>query len=370
VGSGLAHRSAAWVRALSAVGDVSTLVVPVVDPGARVGAADAHVVALPSGDEVRAGAIRGMAVPAVRTAMATFDSGSGGVPLAAAAPPWLGAEAARHFAQAPPFDVVVCFRAYLAPFVVGLRASSPAVAAARLVVDLDDDDAAFHHASGNAALAAAYERLYGRLRMHAETRFVAAGVHALPGVVVLPNCVDLPADVSPPPASGPILFVGNLTYGPNVDGLEWYLRSAHPLLLASGRHPMVRIVGRGGERFGDTAGVDVAGLVADLGPEYAASTVAIAPIRVGSGTRIKVLEAWAHGRPVVATSAALEGLTFQPGLHALVADSPTAFAEAVNAVLCDPSMAAAVGAAGRALVEQRYAATVFDSLVAGLVANG
>ena len=369
VGSGLAHRAAAWQRAIAAVAELHTLVVPVADPGAPAAAA-AHttIVALPSEAGHELGAIRGMALPAVRAAMAAFDDAPA---LTAAAPPWLGSQAGQHFATAAPFDVVVCFRSYLAPFVAGLRAGSPALAAARMIVDLDDDDAAYHRSRGATRAAEQYERLVTQIAATLDPVLVAAGHHSAPRVGLLPNCVELPttiADTSP--VAGRALLVANLTYAPNIDAVDWYLHEVHPLVAAVQPEAHVRLVGRGGERWADHAGVDVAGLVDDLAPEYAAAQVVIAPVRTGSGTRIKVLEAWAHAKPVVATAAAVDGLVLDVGTHALVADAPPSFADAVLDVLTHPDRAAALAAAGRAHVAHRYGSDVFDRAVAELVTGG
>lgn len=379
VGSGLAHRAGAWQRALAAIAEVQTLVVPVADPGAHASAGAPQpghaIIRLPDATAHELGAIRGMANPTVRSLMATFDD----VPaMAAAAPPWLGAaEDATRFddTDAKPFDVVVCCRSYLAPFVAGLRAGSSAVAAARVIVDLDDDDAAYHRSRGEHGAAARYERLVARLVDDGAT-LVAAGRHTAPGVGTVPNCVELPAaatadlDAAIGPVKGRILLVANLTYAPNIDGVEWYLREVHPIVVAARPDATLRLVGRGGERWAGEPGAQVAGLVDNLTPEYAAAAVVIAPVRLGSGTRIKVLEAWAHARPVVATTAAVDGLILDASVHAELADAPAAFARAVLDILSHPARAAALATAGRAHVAQHYSSAVFDRAVAALIGDG
>ena len=368
VGSGLAHRAAAWQRALGAVADVHTLVVPVADPGASAAPSPANtdVVALPDAAAHQLGAIRGMADPAVRALMAAFDLE---LPPVLAAPPWLGAHEAHRFADAAAFDVVVCFRSYLAPFVAGLRAVAPAIAAARMIVDLDDDDAAYHRSRGGERAAAHYEQHVARLRDDG-TVCVAAGHHDAAGVGPLPNCVELP-DLTPiEPVYGRILLVANLTYAPNIDAVDWYLGEVHPLVIAAVPGAILRLVGRGGEPWVGTAGAEVAGLVDELAPEYAAAAVVIAPVRTGSGTRIKVLEAWAHARPLVATFAAVDALALDVGVHALVEDEPVAFARAVIDLLLHRDLAAELGAAGRAHVAGHYGSAVFDRAVTELVGLG
>ncbi|MEQ1700077.1 MAG: glycosyltransferase family 4 protein [Ilumatobacteraceae bacterium] len=364
-GSGLAHRAAAWQRALGQVAQVHTLVVPMADPGASAAPSPAgtHLVALPDAAASELGAIRGMANPAVRAVMAAFDLE---LPPVLAAPAWLGASTAAHLISTEPFDVIVCFRSYLAPFAAGLRATAPSAASARLIVDLDDDDAAYHRSRGDLRTAAQYDLLVAHLGDEGAT-LVAAGHHTVAGVTTLPNCVDLPAPAATEPLPGRILLVANLTYAPNIDAVDWYLANVHPHVVAAQPEATLRLVGRGGQRWASAPGVDVAGLVDDLAPEYAAATAVIAPVRTGSGTRIKVLEAWAHSRPLIATTAAVDGRQLQPGTQALIADEPPAFAAAVVDVLTQPDRAAGLATAGRAHVAQHYSSAVFDRAVAELI---
>jgi glycosyltransferase involved in cell wall biosynthesis len=179
-------------------------------------------------------------------------------------------------------------------------------------------------------------------------------------VVVVPNGADVdrirPA-AAPPAAPPEVLFVGSLLHPPNREGLAWFLREVLPLVRA--RRPEVRLVaiGRG---FADhaqgleAAGAQLVGEVPDTAPFLARASVVIVPILSGSGTRLKLAEAWAAGRPVVATARGAEGYDFTPGEHALVADAPAAFADAILRLLDDGALAARLGAAGRALVEARY----------------
>jgi polysaccharide biosynthesis protein PslH len=89
-------------------------------------------------------------------------------------------------------------------------------------------------------------------------------------------------------------------------------------------------------------------------PYLATSAVAIAPLRIGGGTRLKILEAFAMRKAVVSTSVGCEGLAVESGKHLLIADQPEAFAQAVVGLLHNPSMRIALGNAGRALVEAEY----------------
>jgi glycosyltransferase involved in cell wall biosynthesis len=100
--------------------------------------------------------------------------------------------------------------------------------------------------------------------------------------------------------------------------------------------------------------IEVTGLVDDLRPHLAEAAVAIVPLRVGGGTRLKILEAMAMGKAVVSTTLGAEGIAHRPGENILLADSPADFAAAVGRVLDDPSLAARLGAAGRDLVASTY----------------
>jgi hypothetical protein len=98
----------------------------------------------------------------------------------------------------------------------------------------------------------------------------------------------------------------------------------------------------------------VVGAVDDVRPALASAAIVVAPVRFGTGMRGKVLEALAMGRPVVTTALGAEGLGAEAGRDLLVADDAPAFAAAIRRLLDDPSLAAAVGAAGRALVVRRF----------------
>ncbi len=180
--------------------------------------------------------------------------------------------------------------------------------------------------------------------------------------LVVANGVDVARYLPPPPEGVDrdlLVFSGTMSYRPNVDAVLWFAREVWPRLKA--RRPQLRwrIVGRDPlprvrrlERI--VPGVEVTGTVEDARPWIAQGAVYVAPLRVGGGSRLKLLEALALERPVVATGLAAEGLELEPGVHYLRADDPEAFAQAVLSLLGDPQRARALGRAGRALVEARY----------------
>ena len=205
----------------------------------------------------------------------------------------------------------------------------------------------------------------------------------VPGLrgAVVPNAVDVeefrPRPGDPPPDGRTVLFFGAINYFPNVDGLRFFFRDVWPLLLRShpaarlkvvGQAPTPELLAQRGPR------VEVTGRVADLRPHLAEAAVTIAPLRIGGGTRFKILEAMAMVRPVVSTTLGAEGLDAEPGRHLLLGDTPEAFAAAVGRVLDDPALGTRLGAEGRTLVEERYsweaAARRLEELLVQLVDRG
>ena len=110
--------------------------------------------------------------------------------------------------------------------------------------------------------------------------------------------------------------------------------------------------------------------MADLRPWYAGADVVVAPLWHGGGTRIKVLEAFAYGRPVVATPLAVRGIAVRDGRDVLLADSPQALADAVSALFETPALGARLCEHAGRMVRERYAQNVVARLVWELVTGG
>ena len=186
----------------------------------------------------------------------------------------------------------------------------------------------------------------------AKTRVVLNGVDSgyfAPEVV--PPC--------PFPQGGPVLaFTGDMSYWPNEDAVLWFARAVLPRLRA--RRPDLRffVVGRApGRRLRRAAprlGMELTGTVPDVRPFLAHAALVVAPLRIARGVPNKVLEAMAMAKAVVATPAAIAGLGLRPGDDVLIAEAPSAFAEAVAGLL-DPCRAADLGARARARVVADYA---------------
>ena len=157
---------------------------------------------------------------------------------------------------------------------------------------------------------------------------------------------------------GRIVFTGSLEYYPNVDAVLFFAKNCWPRIRAKLPGAIWQIVGKNPlpevKRLAELPGVHVAGSVEDTRPYIASSQVAIAPLAIGSGTRLKILEAFAMRKAVVSTSIGCEGLMIEPGKHLLVADQPEAFADAVIDLLGNRRLRQELGSAGRNLVESSY----------------
>ena len=178
---------------------------------------------------------------------------------------------------------------------------------------------------------------------------------------IVPNGVDLEhlSPVHGEPAEGPpsLLFFGAIDYHPNTDGLLFFLREVMPLLVARypalklsivGRRPPPSILAFRGPN------VEVTGVVDDLRPYMARATAVLAPLFIGGGTRLKILEAMAMGKPIVSTSLGAEGLAVKHDEHLLLADDAPAFAREVGRLIDYPLLGRKLGEAARALVVARY----------------
>jgi glycosyltransferase involved in cell wall biosynthesis len=206
-----------------------------------------------------------------------------------------------------------------------------------------------------------------------EDRRYLERVYRLPGIATIPNAVPLPPGFGPS-ATRTCLFLGRYTYTPNIDAAAFLLGEIWPRIRSAVPDARLLIVGERPEAIPRpdalASGVEFLGFVPDLDRLYARAQVVCAPIRSGSGTRIKIIEAAAYGKPVVATHLGAEGLAFRDGSELLLRDEPAAFARACVDVLLDGDMARRVGMAARAAVERLYArAAVVERIQAELRAG-
>ncbi len=155
-----------------------------------------------------------------------------------------------------------------------------------------------------------------------------------------------------------IVFSGNFEYHPNIDAVRFLVGDMWPKIRAAAPHLRLRLVGRG-DRFlrgllPPNSGIDTTGPLEETMPEIAAAQVVVAPLRTGSGTRIKILEGWAAGRAVVATPLAAEGLEVQDGRNIVLAADADAFTSAILRLTNDQIGRQRLGEFGRHTFEERY----------------
>lgn len=192
---------------------------------------------------------------------------------------------------------------------------------------------------------------------------------------VVPNGYQREDDVPlerPDGESHVALMIGLLSYEPNHDAARWFTSHVLPPLRSRLPDVQFRVVGRYDtlahvQGVIDVPGVSVAGSVPDVRPELAAAGVAVVPVRFGGGTRIKILEAFAYGVPVVSTSTGCEGLDVVPGEHLLVADDPDAFAAACARVLTDPALRQRLTRAAHVLWRERYRWSTIEPTIRAVV---
>jgi len=175
---------------------------------------------------------------------------------------------------------------------------------------------------------------------------------------VLPTGVDTEyfTPNGTPELPGRLVFTGSMDWYPNEDGILHFLDDILPhirrelpdvSLAVVGRNPSPRL-----RSLADQAGILVTGTVDDVRPHIAGAEVFVVPLRVGSGTRLKIFEALAMGKAVVSTRIGAEGLPIVPGHHFIEADDPSEFARAVVDLLRDAGRRKALGTAGREFVER------------------
>jgi sugar transferase (PEP-CTERM/EpsH1 system associated) len=182
------------------------------------------------------------------------------------------------------------------------------------------------------------------------------------GVQVLPNGVDTTYYRPEEPqesasAKNTILFVGAMDYHANVTGVQWFVREIWPAIAAA--HPELEfcIVGRNpGPEVRALAAdrIRVTGTVDDVRPYYTRAAAVVVPLLLGSGTRLKILEAMAAGAPIVSTRLGAEGIDCEHDVHLLLADTADEMAASVRRLLAAPAERSRLSAAARTLVASRY----------------
>ena len=178
-----------------------------------------------------------------------------------------------------------------------------------------------------------------------------------PRVAVYPNALE-EHEIPPTPEEDCVVFSGNLEYHPNIEAVRWFRTHVWPLLRE--RCPTVewRLVGRNPEAVASLVAGDerirLVGPIENALAEIAKAKACVVPLLSGSGTRFKILEAWAASRAVISTTIGAEGLGARDNEHLLIEDDPAAFAAAVERVLDDSELRRRLGESGRALFREEF----------------
>ena len=183
---------------------------------------------------------------------------------------------------------------------------------------------------------------------------------AADAIAIIPNGVDVthfqPDFTTEAPAH--LIYIGSMDWYPNEDAVAFFADDILPGIQSEvsdvrfsivGGNPSARV-----QKLAARDGVIVTGRVPEIKPYFAEATVFVVPLRIGSGTRLKILEALAMGKAIVSTSVGAEGLDLNDGEEIFIADAPEPFAEAVTRLLTDPALRRRIGENGRARVEKDY----------------
>jgi glycosyltransferase involved in cell wall biosynthesis len=190
-----------------------------------------------------------------------------------------------------------------------------------------------------------------------ERDLLSKAVSGYKAIEVIPNCIDLSCYQGVPKTVQPnsLIFTGSFRYSANYDSMVRFLQEIYPLIQAKLPEVNLKITGdHVGLPLPHAGHVTLTGFVDDIKLLIASARVSIVPIRVGGGTRLKIIEAMALGTPVVTTSKGAEGLDVQSGKHLLIADTPETFAESVLCLLRDQELHDRLARNGYQLVREKY----------------
>ena len=190
-----------------------------------------------------------------------------------------------------------------------------------------------------------------------EQALVKTAVPGYKNVEIIPNCMNLAdyAQVRVPKRPNSLIFTGSFTYHVNHQAMEWYVGQVNSLVQAQIPDVQISITGDHANLPLPAANnITRTGFVDDIRSWIASSCISLAPIFMGGGTRLKILEAMALRTPVVATSKGAEGLDVEHGQHLLLADTPQAFADAVVSLLQNPDLYHTIADNGFQLIAEKY----------------
>jgi glycosyltransferase involved in cell wall biosynthesis len=272
------------------------------------------------------------------------------------------AERLRARLSEQPFDVVEIEGIEMAPYLPALQAARP-----RPLIIYDAHNAEWILQQRAFAADATNPRrwlaaLYSWVQWHRLRRYKVALRQVAPAapITVIPNGVDLEAyrQFNGRPIEYDLLFTGKMDFRPNIDAVLWFGQQVWPLILARRPHTTLAVVGQRPHPRLDTlrqlSGLTITGYVDDVRPYLAGARVYVAPLRVGGGTRLKLLEAMAMGKAIVSTTVGAEGFPVVDGQELLLADEPEEFAAAVLKLLANPAQRSQIGARGQAFARANY----------------
>lgn len=173
---------------------------------------------------------------------------------------------------------------------------------------------------------------------------------------VIPICAD-PGQIKMSEASGNrirITFLGGLHWPPNAEGVVWFANQVFPLVRTEIPDARLTVIGKNPPSGLEGEGVEVTGYVTDLNPYLAETKVFIVPLHAGGGMRVKILDAWSWGLPIVSTTIGAEGIATQPKENIMIADTVQSFAQATLRVLKDSVLAQKLAQNGRQTVMEKY----------------
>ncbi len=279
------------------------------------------------------------------------------------------------------FDVIHVFRLYMFPFVKCiLREDFSGI----LQMDLDDIESQtmynlgkLYDGNGNKRMgktmfyeAASCKYMEKQTLAIVDRVFVCSQIdkekiileYACKNVIVIPNIVDIPGNLSrkPEKRTFTFLFVGNLGYYPNCDGVTYFCKCILPIIhQKTSQEILVKIIGSGATKaladaLDGISQIELEGQVPDVAPCYHNADAVIVPLRAGGGTRIKVLEAFAHQRPVISTTLGAEGINVKDGEHFLAADTEEKFADQCLRIMVEPQLRNNLTRNAYKLVKEEY----------------
>jgi polysaccharide biosynthesis protein PslH len=285
-----------------------------------------------------------------------------------------------------PFDAVHGDQLWMAPYMQYVHALSGHLSAVRPMRILDQHNACYmifqRLADGESnplkrqlvrlearklaryevQICADFERVVWVTREDYDAVAASAG-HGVPAVNsgVIPICIDTAAQ---PPlrrnqAGRRVTFLGGLHYPPNAQGVLWFAEHIFPKVLAEVPDAVLTVIGKQppaelAQLNIPARNLEIAGYVDDPRPYLAETSAFIVPLLAGGGMRVKILDAWCWGLPIVSTTVGAEGIAASAGQDILLADEPGEFAAHVVSLLQDPQLGARIGAGGRCSAEQKY----------------